>query len=125
MNTICTSAGFNNVGILGPGVSSLQPNTWSYYEALAQNEDGLSSLAAFSTHIWDDAYKVERTLHFVESLNSYISSPLFTHEKLTVANFEWEDHECHPIHVPLGDHKNIAADVFIFWTHDQLCVQTI
>ena len=53
------------MGILGPGVSSLQPNTWSYYEALALNEDGLSSLAAFSTHIWDDAYKVEITLYFV------------------------------------------------------------
>ena len=67
LNIICTFAGFNNVGILGPGVSSLQPNTWSYYEALAQNEDGLTSLAAFSTHIWDDAYKVERTLYFVQT----------------------------------------------------------
>ena len=65
MNTVCIFVGFNNVGILGPGVSSLQPNTWGYYEALAQNEDGLSSLAAFSTHIWDDAYKVERT-YFVQ-----------------------------------------------------------
>ena len=49
--------GFQSLGILGPGVSSLQPNTWGFYEALAQNPDELNSLAGFRTHIWDDVTK--------------------------------------------------------------------